>query len=180
MYRHCTTEESVRRQRQLEQCLLELMQSFPYSQITVSHVCDLAGLSRKSFYRYFSGKDGCLYSLIDHCIYDGSCHYLPAAFEATDPRMFYTRFFAYWQQNRRLIDVLARNNLTILLPERMIHYVLTEEHGFPQYLGKQTDSAEQLLFMVSGVMGLILNWHHTVYQKSPEQMAQVMEHISQG
>ena len=180
MYKHCTTEESVRRQRQLEQCLLELMQTIPYPQITVSHVCDLAGLSRKSFYRYFTNKDGCLYSLIDHCIYDGSYHYLPSTFETVDSRMFYTRFFTYWYQNRQLIEVLTRNSLSILLPERMVHYVQAEERGFPQYLGKRTDSAEQLLFMISGIMGLVLNWHHTGYQKTPEQMAQIMEHISQN
>ena len=51
MYKHCTTEESAQRQRQLEQCLLELMADTPYSAITIGQICQQAGISRKSFYR---------------------------------------------------------------------------------------------------------------------------------
>ena len=56
MYKHCATEESARRQRQLETCLQELMLTENYGQITISHICDRAGISRKSFYRYSAAK----------------------------------------------------------------------------------------------------------------------------
>ena len=72
MYKHCATEESARRQRQLEGCLQELMLTENFAHITISHICDRAGISRKSFYRYFSSKEGCLYALLDHAIFDGA------------------------------------------------------------------------------------------------------------
>ena len=77
MYKHCTTEESAHRQRQLEQNLLELMAEQPYSGITINQICDLAGISRKSFYRYFGSKDGCLHALLDHTIMDGAAYFTP-------------------------------------------------------------------------------------------------------
>ena len=80
MYKYCATEESARRQRQLEQCLLELMLTENYPQITISQICDLAGISRKSFYRYFTSKEGCLYALLDHAVFDGASYYLPYGF----------------------------------------------------------------------------------------------------
>ena len=40
MYKHCNTEDSARRQRQLEQCLLDMMTDLPYSNITISQICD--------------------------------------------------------------------------------------------------------------------------------------------
>ena len=49
MYKHCSTEESALRQRQFENCLLELMHQTPYSQITIGDLCDRMQLSRKSF-----------------------------------------------------------------------------------------------------------------------------------
>ena len=49
MYKHCNTEDSARRQRQLEQYLLELMEDVPYSGITIGQICQQAGISRKSF-----------------------------------------------------------------------------------------------------------------------------------
>ena len=67
-YKHCITESSADRQRQFEAALLELMEHKNYSQISVQEICDRVGLSRKSFYRYFSSKEMCLTALVDHAI----------------------------------------------------------------------------------------------------------------
>lgn len=181
MYKHCTTEESVLRQRQLEHCLLDLMQSSSYPQITISHICDRAGISRKSFYRYFSSKDGCLFALIDHCIIDGASSYLPDHDELLNTHIIYERFFSYWQQMQPLLDALAKNNLSLHLVERMMIYISEEEQDFHHYLGGNiNDSYEQMLFMISGVMGLVLNWHQGGYQKSVSQMAAILEKVIQN
>ena len=74
MYKHCNTEESAQRQRQLEQCLLVLMKERLLPQITIGDICEQAGISRKSFYRYFSSKDGALHALIDHTLLDFEQH----------------------------------------------------------------------------------------------------------
>jgi len=179
MYKHCTTEESVQRQRQLEGCLLQLMQSLPYPQITVSHICNLAGISRKSFYRYFGSREDCLYALIDHCIIDGASVYLPEHTEHPQSFPLYLRFFRYWRDTAPLLDVLSRNNLHSCLTERLLHYAQQEERDFHYYLGGSADdSYEQVLFMVTGLVGVIFHWHSTNFQKTPAQMAELMESIS--
>ena len=66
MYKLCKTEQSAARQRRLEQGLLQAMQTQQYEDISISDLCDQMGVPRKSFYRYFSGKDGALHALIDH------------------------------------------------------------------------------------------------------------------
>ena len=58
MYKICQTEQSIRRQRELEQGLLRLMGKRNYEDLTVKDLCDEMALPRKSFYRYFSSKDG--------------------------------------------------------------------------------------------------------------------------
>ena len=60
MYKICQTEQSTRRQRELEQGLLRLMLHKNYEDISVSDLCDHMQIPRKSFYRYFSSKDGAL------------------------------------------------------------------------------------------------------------------------
>lgn len=180
MYKHCTTEESVQRQRQLERCLMNLMQTTPYSHITIGHICDLGGISRKSFYRYFGSKDDCLCAMIDHCIIDGASYYLPEHNEQTNTIDVCLRFFSYWKEMASLMDALAKNNLSLMLVERMMVNVVQEEKDFHYYLGGHTDdSYEQILFMVSGLMGLVINWHHTGFQKSASQMATIMERVIQ-
>ena len=68
MYKLCKTEQSAARQRQLEQGLLQIMQTQQYEDISISDLCDRLGIPRKSFYRYFSSKDGALMALIDHTL----------------------------------------------------------------------------------------------------------------
>ena len=53
MYKICQTEQSNRRQRELEQGLLQLMLRRNYEDISVSDLCDHLQIPRKSFYRYF-------------------------------------------------------------------------------------------------------------------------------
>ena len=51
MYKLCKTEQSARRQRELEQGLLAAMSTHQYEEITVSDLCDQMNIPRKSFYR---------------------------------------------------------------------------------------------------------------------------------
>ena len=175
MYKYCATEESVRRQRQLESCLQELMLTENYSQITISHICDRAGVSRKSFYRYFSSKDGCLYALLDHAIFDGASVYLPGPTGTQSTRVAYERFFSYWKEKAQLLEALDKNALSLLLAERMIAYTIREKQEFRYLLQTQRDeSSERSIFYISGIAGLILTWFRSGFSKSPAQMAAIL------
>ena len=70
MYKICHTEESSRRQRELEAGLLEAMKNLPYEKITLTDLCRQLDIPRKSFYRYFPAKEDCLLALIDHTLAD--------------------------------------------------------------------------------------------------------------
>ena len=180
MYKHCITEESVLRQRQLEHCLLDLMQTVPYTQITITDICNLADISRKSFYRYFGSKEDCLHALIDHSIFDGASHCMPEYSESSQNAALFTRFFHYWNEKSPLLDALSKNNLSTCLAERMVRYVNQEEPDYYYYLGgNMSDSCEGVMFMISGLVGLIFHWHSTGFRKTPAQMAAALEKILQ-
>lgn len=177
MYKHCSTEESTLRQRQFEQCLLELMQQIPYSQITISDLCEQMNLSRKSFYRYFSSKDGCLYALIDHSIMEFSSAYLPE--NTLLQRDLYEHYFNYWKKLSPLLTVLCQNQLTTCLFERTLLCITEEEHEFRNFLhaNNRDDDYESILFVVCGITGILLNWHNTGYRKTPSQMAATLDQL---
>ena len=63
MYKQCTTEITSARQRKLEYCLLDLLQSNSYEHITVQDICTLAQVPRGMFYRYFDSKKDALDAL---------------------------------------------------------------------------------------------------------------------
>lgn len=173
MYKHCNTEGSALRQKQIEHCLLRIMQNTPYSQITIGDVCQAAGISRKSFYRYFGSKDDCLHALIDHAVLEASGAYMDDGSVGSSPNRVFEHYFSYWKGMRQLLDALCQNQMTNALFERSMLCVTQEELEFRNYLNadQYDDAYEQILFIVSGITGLILNWHLSDYQKTPAQMS---------
>ena len=55
MYKLCKTEQSVRRQREIENCLFDILKEKKYDEITITELCERMNIPRKAFYRYFDG-----------------------------------------------------------------------------------------------------------------------------
>ena len=172
MYKLCKTEQSSARQRALEQGLLEAMQQQRYEDITVSRLCDLLNIPRKAFYRYFSGKDGALFALMDHTMMEFQFHELSAAGGSALQDL--ERFFRFWYHQKPFLDVLQKSSLSGILVERATALAL-RERMMPRNLrslnGNQRTIA--LSFAVCGIMAMVIQWHHLGYQESPEEMTRL-------
>ena len=166
MYRKCSTEVSVQNQRKVTAGLVKLMQETPYEDITVSSLCQCAGITRRIFYHLFSNKTDALYALIDHVILGIEGYRLDVSDETL-------RFFLYWREQEAFFDALYRNGLSNLLLERMITSVLDEAYDVRYWLkAYDPDTATDIIiFNLCGIMGLTYGWYRSGYQKTPEEMA---------
>ncbi len=175
MYKLCKTEQSARRQRELEAGLLAAMKTRRYEDITISELCEQMGVPRKSFYRYFSGKDGALHALLDHTMMEFDEFTEP--YQPGEPRTLYKDlevFFLFWLRRRPLLDVLERSGLSGILIERSISYA--SEFAFPSRLLPGEDKSTQqhvVMFSVCGLMTMMLTWHHGGYRESTRELAVV-------
>ena len=160
----------------LEQGLLKAMASHHYDEISVSDLCEQTGVPRKSFYRYFSGKDGALHALIDHTLleYEGfSMRRINSAMPLTQGEL--EAFFQFWRNHKALLDALARSGLSGVLIERTIDHAL-EEIGAPRRSRNQSPPdlrAHATMFSVCGMMSMVVTWHSDNYFQDHRQMAQV-------
>ena len=175
MYKTCHTEESSRRQRELEQGLLHALASQSYGKITLTQLCSQLGIPRKTFYRYFPTKDDCLLGLIDHTLSD--CNDLAlrgwTGKNGLD-KDTQLRFFTFWQERKPLLDALRDNGLDGLLLERTTVIVdRMKETGEEQSFAR--DQVEY--FIAHGLMTTVLRWHHFGFQSSPEEMAEVFGNL---
>ena len=175
MYKLCKTEQSAARQRELEMGLLEVMGSRHYEQITVSDLCDWMQVPRKSFYRYFSGKDGALHALIDHTLmeYDRHSGWLLSGANATRKEL--EGLFQFWLEQKKLLDALKRSGLSGLLIERAIRNAL-ELAGLSRRDEQRpavTEAEHKAVFVACGLMSMIVQWHHSGYALSVRQMASI-------
>ena len=175
MYKLCKSEQSAARQRELEQGLLKAMLTHQYEDISISSLCDQMGIPRKSFYRYFSNKDGALFALLDHTLME---------FEQSTPTYSshsgskaigdLERFFLFWYERKPLLNALMRNRLSGLLVERATNHAL-HEHMMPRYLMNKDSSIQQLAltFAICGLLSMVIQWHQNGYQESADQMAHI-------
>lgn len=180
VYKLCKTEQSAARQRQLELGLLEAMGTHHYEQITVSDLCEWMQIPRKSFYRYFSGKDGALHALIDHTLMEysaGSGYWMPVKKNST--RRELEELFRFWKANKQLLDALNRNGLSGVLIERAIGYAL-DVAGLNRREDQKailTEQEHMTVFASCGLMSMIVQWHDGGYALSPQQMALIAQRI---
>lgn len=175
MYKQCQTEQSAARQREMEQGLLRIMEKRQYEEITVSDLCDEIGVPRKTFYRYFSGKDGALFSMIDRALMDFEVH---STFSESDdpgaPMRYMEQVFVYWIQHRQLLDALKKSSLSGLLIQRALEFCQNLD-TIPRFM-QITDKRLReygTMFMVCGLMTMIVQWHNDGFSKSTEEMAEL-------
>ena len=176
MYKLCKTEQSARRQRELEQGLLAAMSTHHYEEITVSDLCEQMNIPRKSFYRYFSSKDGALHALIDHTLLEFEGF---SSVDANAVRRTYQidleRFFRFWKERKNLLDALARSGISGTLVLRSIDHALSDV-GMPvRFLSHQERITREhaTMFGVCGLMSMVLNWHLNGFALSESQMAAI-------
>ena len=171
MYKLCKTEQSAVRQRELEMGLLEAMANHHYDEISVSDLCDRMQVPRKSFYRYFSGKDGALHALIDHTLLE---------FEGDSMNNGQTQvqlegFFRFWQKHKALLDALDRSGMSGVLIERSITHSLNDVSICGHFSSRQNkmEMEHATMFAVCGLMSMMLQWHHDGYPLSATKMASI-------
>ena len=156
------------------------MQDKPYSEITVSSLCEQTDLSRKTFYRLFESKQDVLDSLIDRTLREYIRFSLPQNQLAPDVSPELQSFYYYWLERRGLLDALSKNGMSTMLYDRSIRHILQEETDILRQLGivpSLQENTEALMFFLSGILTLVVGWHHTGYQKSPLQMAAITEKL---
>ena len=172
MYKYCKTDQSAQRQKELEQGLLAMMEHKRFEEISVSDLCERLNIPRKSFYRYFSSKDGALFAFMDHTLlefYDtGSIEGLRGGTPINDLK----GFFLFWKNQKKLLNAVLYSNLGGMLVERAVSLAKQEEL-MPGYVRSWEDTLQDVAmsFVVCGLMSMVLQWHREDYRIPTEQMA---------
>lgn len=174
MYKLCKTEKSASRQRVLEQGLLKAMHRQRFDEISISDLCDGLDIPRKSFYRYFSSKEGALFALVDHTIMEFYDDESTPMFRGGTPMEDMKKFFRFWYERRNFISALERSQLTGIMVQRAV-MLAEKEHLMPGYQKKWSPQVQRMAisFAVCGMMSLLMEWHKDNYQSNPEEIAKL-------
>lgn len=176
MYKLCKTDQSAQRQRELELGLLEMMKTQRFEDISISELCTELQVPRKTFYRYFDSKDGCLFALIDHTLlsYEGFNYAYLASGKRTLQREL-EQFFLFWHENKDLLDVLRASGLSGMLIERAISFALTDTVMPRRFLPDDPETMKKhiTMFGVCGLLSMVLSWHEGGFSESATELSKI-------
>lgn len=151
--------------------LLDLMETKPYTEISIKEICCVAGLSRRTFYNNFTQKN----DLLDHLAED-----LVLGFHVTDDYSGIHHIFAYWYELRNIVSLLIENNLwdSISYKISKIYTPLLAERNWNNLLGNYVDNKDYFFsFIDAGISRLIYIWHADNFTKTPNELAGLVEQI---
>ena len=174
MYKLCKTEESANRQREIERTLLRLMIDKHYDDITVSEICIEANIPRKTFYRYFDGKEGVKQALLYHTLADFSSFQLTRG-QGMDHKLReeFEGFFTFWKSKRDLLEAFDKSGLIGLLVESSTGYAMNEFNDVEKYLSDSGDREKVIAyqFAICGLMTMTINWYRSGFAESIPNLA---------
>lgn len=150
---------AVQSKRKMVRALLAIMHQYDYKEITITQIAQEAGLSRKTFYRLFSGKDEvlafCFEELFEECF---------AQIKARGLRHYWDvvqLFFDFWEERRDLLLLLQKNGLLPRVFEQSYQYAMPV---FEFVRSKETAEAlvlplpYLLAYSVGGMHSMLLKW----------------------
>lgn len=169
-----TVDMKLQRSIQIEECLLTLMGSVPYSQITVAELCLQLGIARKTFYYYYTGKEDCLNSAVTRKIRESALCTTTAAITSDDRQQTYRVNLQYWKEQKAFLDALTKNKLEWLFMKSCMHHVQEEEKQLQSLLTTSTVEFDSdiLTFYICGQISIMLQWYLRGFDSPVEEMVQ--------
>lgn len=164
MHKVCKTEKSLERQKLFQTTLLSMMKKQRYQDITVTSLCKEMDIPRKTFYRYYDALEDVLAVVVDNVLRD--------AFLYLEVKPDMDGFFAYWKNQRELLDILNKNQVIYLLIERI--YKSMEENR----LGNEITYAEiQQAGQIGALLHMLIVWYDGGMSQSSEQISLLAKNL---
>lgn len=170
-------ERAMRKSKaQICSALMKLLQTKPYRRITVSQVCDSAGVSRPTFYKNFDSMEAVVrYRLLQlKKNYDRDHH------RSGDICARLTDFYAFVRSNPEIDLLLTKGKLFSVFEE------IVREDYQAQLAGKKGQAVDCTIiqylpgYLSATVVSLLRKWVESGYRQTPEQMGALASKLMGG
>ena len=176
MYKLCKTEQSAKRQREIEMALLNLMSKKSYSEISITELCKNLGMPRKTFYRYFESKEDTLYALIEHTMNEYQYFFTDSGRDGKRTLSSEIgNYYKFWICHKPLLDALYKNNMLEKIMEVSINFPVNDMVNIKKFLPDDTDWAREKIFRfaICGLCFQMIDWYRDGFKVSIEDMSKL-------
>lgn len=167
--------------RIIQNTLVELMQRYPFSKISVKMICSAADVNRSTFYAHYEDKEALLEQIQQDAVNGIKEYIVDTAFTRDAQKAVPTivEVLQYCRVNQELFKMLLsrpenttfQQELMALVQEKTIAEICEEERLDPR-TSKYLD-----LFVISGVMSVIRCWLVDGCPESPAEIANILTQL---
>lgn len=170
---------AYRRQKQIEECLYENLLQRPYPSVSISDLCHQLGISRKSFYNYFSDKDSCFRAVVSRKLRSSVLHLTTDLPENATEEEVIACYLSFWKEEKGFFDIIVRNNLLFLMMDQYIHFLREEDQSILPFLNTPQLKADAFVLasFVSTQITLLLQWYLQNFSTPLEEMVRTYQRL---
>ncbi|MFL0249021.1 TetR/AcrR family transcriptional regulator [Clostridium neuense] len=179
MYTRSKNLQALQSQKMITNALLALMKVYPYSDITITQICQEAKVVRQTFYRNFETKLDILELYLDDMAKKYESDYFDAKLDAYQ---ILKDFFDFSLLYKDLFKLLEKNNLFFLLNK-----VITMNMFNFSYIPKITAKIEASKldayvsdFIASTICSIFSLWVKNNFQETTEALADLAKVFLMG
>lgn len=155
----------------LTSALLDLLYKKSFQKISVNELCQMAHVSRTTFYAHFEDK----YRLLAHCLKEIQQH-LDSLTATYSPEKFFIALLDAFQENERFFYHIFDSELNEEVTDMFYEFF---SRNLTQCLERKKEEGYQLpgpldavvAFYVSGLTGMVVRWIKSNYQLPKEELA---------
>ena len=136
----------IRSMQSIISALFELMKKKPYRDITVTEICDGAGVTRRTFYRIFQSKEAVIEGRFDLMFWQLK---QTLEFSKTNTRSVIRYCFEYFSKERDLAAVFVERDLEHTISAKIMYNSASFEPIYADYYHA---------FVASGIISIMRIW----------------------
>ncbi|MBE6949780.1 MAG: TetR/AcrR family transcriptional regulator [Ruminococcaceae bacterium] len=165
MYTAQKNPAALRSQELICKAMCALMGELPFDEITVTRICQEAGVGRKTFYRNFQEKEDVVMLMIDHLREEYEAELEDISLE--EAAGYHFRFLA---ERMDFMLLLYRSGCVPLLTER---FSVILPRVMPRWSADERENAYRTAAVVAGTEAVIRLWAERGFRETPEEMEQL-------
>ena len=153
------------------------MQKKDYEDISVKEICERAGVSRMSFYRYYMMKDDIFINYCDERFEEFYDHI--GAIENLEIEDFSLEIFKFIDKYRKQIKTLFQAHREFMLLEQLNSYArYVFMNSKSKFISVQKNNPVYAFFMAGGLFNVIVYWMNSERHISPKEINEMLYSIA--
>lgn len=165
MYTAQKNPAALRSQELICKAMCALMGELPFEEITVTRICQEAGVGRKTFYRNFQEKEDVVMLMIDYLREE-----YEAKLEQISPEEAAGYHFRFLSERMEFMLLLYRSGRVPLLTERFSRLL---PRVMPRWSTDERENAYRTAAVVAGTEAVIRLWAERGFRETPEELVEL-------